>query len=302
MVTIVQADTPDKIPLAPVEGKVTVVYWDICGLVQPIRLALALSGVDFVDVRVDCGTPNTPEYKKMWMDFKPQLDAVLDFPNLPYLLDGEVALSQSNAILRYLGRKHGLMGDPGSTHLVDLVLDQMADFDQQVTGRCYRDFGSLRPYCEQQLPGILERWARLLGAKSFLAGGLNGPSSDTLTVADLKFYEVTSADASNRAHKRVHKHEPHHVTSSALALLPTDAAQAATHRGGEADRHRGAAGLPDALGLPRAHRGRSRAEGVHGERRVHGAAAEQRPRDVQMRGMPIAVAEAQLECPQFART
>ena len=116
---------------------------------------LALAGVEWVDVRVDCGDPSTAEYKKMWMDFKPNLDSVMHFPNLPYLLDGEVAISQSNVILRHLGRKYGLMGEPSSLHLVDLVLDEMADFDKQVTSRCYSDPASLKPYCEKQLPGTL---------------------------------------------------------------------------------------------------------------------------------------------------
>ena len=34
----------------------------------------------------------------------------LDFPNLPYLIDGNIKVTQSNAILRYLGRKFGLDG------------------------------------------------------------------------------------------------------------------------------------------------------------------------------------------------
>ena len=189
LATVIHADTPDKIPTSPVDGKPTVVYWDICGLQQPIRLTLALAGVEWVDVRVDCGDPSTDEYKKLWMDFKPSLEPTLLFPNLPYLLDGEIAISQSNVILRYLGRKYGLMGEPASLHLVDLVLDEMADFDKQVTARCYSDKASLKPYCEKQLPSTLQKWARMLGDKSFLTG-MAGPSSDLLTVADLKFYET----------------------------------------------------------------------------------------------------------------
>lgn len=181
-VAVIKADTPDKIPTSPVDGKPTLVYWDICGLAAPIRLALATAGVDFVDVRVDCG-PLGDAYKSMWFGFKPNLELVLGFPNLPYLLDGDVALSQSNAILRYIGRKHGLTGESASLHIVDMVLDQMSDFDHEITGRCYGDFPALRPFCAEELPAMLSQWARLLGSKSFLTG-------DELTVADLKLYET----------------------------------------------------------------------------------------------------------------
>ena len=34
----------------------------------------------------------------------------LDFPNLPYYIDGNVKLTQSNAILRHIGRQHSLYG------------------------------------------------------------------------------------------------------------------------------------------------------------------------------------------------
>ena len=34
----------------------------------------------------------------------------LDFPNLPYYMEGDLKLTQSNAILRHLARKHDLMG------------------------------------------------------------------------------------------------------------------------------------------------------------------------------------------------
>merc|ERR1712194_890035 len=119
----------------------------------------------------------------MWVDRKPAVGASTIFANLPYLMDGEVHLTQSNAILRYVGRKFGLMGDPSAAHLVDLVLDQVADFDGEVTGRCYRDFASLKPYCGTPLKERLTDWARLLADKPFMTG-------KEVTVADLKIYET----------------------------------------------------------------------------------------------------------------
>lgn len=184
--TVVFADSPEKIPTAPVSGKITTVYWNICGLGQPVRYALELAGVEYADVRIHWGpgAPGTEGYKKMWMDRKTDVGNTVAFPNLPYLLDGDVALTQSSTILRYVGRKFGLMGDPSAAHIVDLVLDETADFDQQSTGRSYaHGLPGLKTYCTDHLPAILAKWARLLGDRPFMTG-------EAVTVADLKVYET----------------------------------------------------------------------------------------------------------------
>ena len=41
---------------------------------------------------------------------KDKMETGLDFPNMPWYKDDDVHLSQSGAILRYLGEKHGLDG------------------------------------------------------------------------------------------------------------------------------------------------------------------------------------------------
>lgn len=183
---VIVADTPDKIPTAPVNGKITAVYWNICGLGQPLRYALELAGVEYVDVRVHWGPgePGTAGYKQMWVERKPAVGDAMVFPNLPYLLDGDVALAQSNTILKYIGRKFDLLGDASAAHLVDLILDETADFDGQSTGLSYREgLPGLKSYCESRLPQILPHWARLLGNKPFMTG-------EKVTVADLKVYET----------------------------------------------------------------------------------------------------------------
>jgi len=179
------AASPDEIPTAAIDGKPTLVYWPICGLAQPIRLTLALAGVDFVDVHVDCGDPSGDAYKQMWFDKKVDVaNAGVFFPNLPYLLlpDG-VGLAQSNCILRHLGRVYNLMGPADKLHIADLVLEQMADFDQAITGRCYRDFAGLKQYCASSLPAQLEQFQKLLGDNKFVTGL-------RVSVADLKLYET----------------------------------------------------------------------------------------------------------------
>uniref|UniRef100_A0A8B9DWX2 glutathione transferase n=1 Tax=Anser cygnoides TaxID=8845 RepID=A0A8B9DWX2_ANSCY len=48
-----------------------------------------------------------PDYdKSQWINEKEKLG--LDFPNLPYFIDGSTKLTQSNAILRYIARKHNM--------------------------------------------------------------------------------------------------------------------------------------------------------------------------------------------------
>eukprot|EP00929_Paragymnodinium_shiwhaense_P115496 TRINITY_DN84422_c0_g1_i1.p1 TRINITY_DN84422_c0_g1~~TRINITY_DN84422_c0_g1_i1.p1 ORF type:complete len:246 (-),score=27.64 TRINITY_DN84422_c0_g1_i1:206-943(-) len=186
MPSVLFAEKPEQIPAAAVDGKITTVYWNICGLGQPIRYALELAGVDYVDVRVHWGPgePGTDGYKKLYFDRKAALDAALNFPNLPYFFDGDIALTQSNTILRYIGRKFNLMGEPAKSHIVDLIFDQMSDFDAQSTGLSYREgLPGLKAYCENALPGILSQWTKLLGDKPFMTG-------DSVTVADLKVYET----------------------------------------------------------------------------------------------------------------
>ena len=60
----------EDVPLAAVDGKLTLVYWNITGLVQPIRLVLAQAGADAVDVRIEGGDAAHADYKQDWMKAK----------------------------------------------------------------------------------------------------------------------------------------------------------------------------------------------------------------------------------------
>lgn len=182
---VVKVTSPDTVPSAPIDGKLTIIYWDICGLSQPLRLALALggAGADVVDARIDALDASSPRYKQIWFDAKDRVGKAVTFPNLPYLLDGDVGISQSNTCLKYIGRKYGLMGSGDCETLIDFVLDQATDFDGAITGRCYRDVDSLKAWILDELPWHLEQWQKLLGSKAFIAG-------ETCTIADAKLYET----------------------------------------------------------------------------------------------------------------
>ncbi|KAH6927473.1 hypothetical protein HPB50_004470 [Hyalomma asiaticum] len=68
----------------------------------------------------DGAEPNRDE----WLAVKHELG--LDFPNLPYLIDGDVRITQSQVIMRYLGQKHGLVPEGEETSRRVEVLQHQA--------------------------------------------------------------------------------------------------------------------------------------------------------------------------------
>lgn len=160
-------------------------YWDIRGLGQPIRYLLAYREVDFEEKRYSCGPP--PKFdSSQWLDEKFTLDC--DFPNLPYLLDGDdVKLTQNLAILRYLGRKYDLDAAADcdlQKRRVDLMEQQVTDFRSGWVRLCYSPgFASERDGYEKNLPNTLKAFSKFLGDRPYFAG-------DRLTYVDFIAYEM----------------------------------------------------------------------------------------------------------------
>lgn len=73
-------------------------YFPISGLAEPIRLALALGGLEFIDT--------TPQTDETFADRKAALSPYGAAGQVPVLVlpDGATAICQSRAILRYLGK------------------------------------------------------------------------------------------------------------------------------------------------------------------------------------------------------
>ena len=89
---------------------------------QPCRIALHYTGVEVEDTVWEIQKRNE------WVAAKGANEWGLDFPNLPYYSDGEVKLTQSDAILRHLGRKNGLYGcSDADTAMVDMLIDTAKD-------------------------------------------------------------------------------------------------------------------------------------------------------------------------------
>jgi glutathione S-transferase len=171
----------EEIPKEAIDGKPTIVYWNMLGLVQSIRLILAFVGVDAVDVRIEAGDPQSGDYKRAYFAAKAEfLHQILAIPNLPYYLDGEVSLTQSNTILRYLGNKHDLMGEEPIT---DLVLEELSDMEVNIIALAYdKGADATIAWYQSDVPSILVPWSKLLAGKDYLSGG------DRPSIADFKLY------------------------------------------------------------------------------------------------------------------
>merc|ERR1711963_818949 len=165
-------------------NKPVLCYWDIRGLAQPIRLLLAHTETDFEDKLLSCGP--APDYdKSCWFDNKYSLG--LDFPNLPYYIDGDVKVTQSNAILRYIARKHDLLGKTEAERAnVDMMLDNAMDFRNGVVRMCYNpDYDNMiKEYQSSgRVKDLLDGYEKWMGNKKWFAG-------DNVTVADFPMYEL----------------------------------------------------------------------------------------------------------------
>jgi glutathione S-transferase len=167
------ASTPSK----PVLG-----YWNIRGLAQPIRLLLAYLEVDYEDKYFEL----TPQLTKdNWHAVRDVLD--LDFPNLPYLLDGSQKVTESRAIMKYFcrTRKPELLGKTIEAQTqVDTVDNFM--YDLVYCGFIpvlYQHTEALEKKYKELLPVRLRHLSKFLKEKLFIAG-------DCVTYVDFFVYEV----------------------------------------------------------------------------------------------------------------
>lgn len=171
-------------------------YWKIKGLAQSLRYVLCLSGTDYQEDAYETG--DAPQYdRSQWLDVKHKMG--LDFPNLPYLMDGDVKITQSLAILRYLGRKSGLCPrtEQGQT-AADMLEGCWMDLKSSLVSLSYQSkdaFEAKKPAFLAKLPDALGQFDKYLmaheaGTPFFVEGRLT--YIDCLayaTLADLRALE-----------------------------------------------------------------------------------------------------------------
>jgi len=93
-----------------------VYYWDLRALGEPIRLMLEHMGVEYENLH--------PASADDW--FAKKYNSGLEYPNIPYLIDGDVKVTQSFAVMRYISRKFNTLG--GDTELEKQKIDTAEGF------------------------------------------------------------------------------------------------------------------------------------------------------------------------------
>ena len=154
------------------------VYFDAYGRAEAIRMLLNSAKVEFEDVRFGFAD---------WPTVKASGDPQLEFGQVPALVldDGKV-LTQTKAIMRYLGMQHGYVpADAYQNYLVDSFLDALGDMTQGMVAARWEQNEEKKKeiftnWITTTYPKFLAAFEKRLeaqGHNKFIAG-------DSLTIAD----------------------------------------------------------------------------------------------------------------------
>ncbi|CAK8678978.1 unnamed protein product [Clavelina lepadiformis] len=165
-------------------SKIILGYWGIRARGESIRLMLEFCGVDYEDKRYEMiGEPPNVN-RSDWLDVKFKLG--LDFPNLPYIIDGDVKMTQQWAIMKYLSRKYGKLLPKTDEEMrrcdmaQEAIRDLLLGFKQVLFGKDYQD--ARKNFEQEVLPKHLEGLENFLSDKDWMAGA-------TLTYVDFEICE-----------------------------------------------------------------------------------------------------------------
>jgi len=165
-------------------------YWRIRGLASPIHYLLQISGLPHEFKLYDYdGDLDNPNVRASWVNEKNDLG--LDLPNLPYLFDGDVKITQSLAIMKYIARKAGLMGiednaEPSLVARREMIEQQLNDLRMNYI---YHGIGMPlnKFFFPEGLPAAtvrkLEPMSKILASQDFLFG-------DKVSYLDMLFIEI----------------------------------------------------------------------------------------------------------------
>ncbi|XP_075258438.1 glutathione S-transferase class-mu 26 kDa isozyme 51-like [Convolutriloba macropyga] len=154
-------------------------YWNFRGLIEPIQLVLEYLEFPYEITKYEYSQAGE------WFD-KDKKNLGLEMPNMPYLIKGDFKLTQSAAILKYLGRIGGLYPSSGSDEemaKIDEIMETLLDFRLKFVLLCINpDFDNIKAGYFKSLPTFLDLFEnRLSDGRKWLKG-------DHIFVGDFQFW------------------------------------------------------------------------------------------------------------------
>ncbi|EAS07385.1 glutathione S-transferase, amine-terminal domain protein (macronuclear) [Tetrahymena thermophila SB210] len=154
--------------------KIILGYWNTPGKAQPSRYLLELSGVKYEEVRYSYPAAE-------WFG-RDKYALGLPFPNLPYLLDGEVKITESETIFDYLIQrlnKVELLGQGNDKYIVDNLKNLFSDIGTRMYIYSQKEGEEQTKFLSEQILPKIRDIHKFLGQKEYLLG--------YFTAADLYF-------------------------------------------------------------------------------------------------------------------
>ncbi|MGI9238707.1 MAG: glutathione S-transferase family protein [Woeseiaceae bacterium] len=155
-------------------------YFDFDGgRAEPIRIAFHAAGIDFEDDRI-----SFPEFGEMRSSTR--------FSCVPVLEIDGVAVTQSNAMLRYVGKTAGLYPEDD---LQALYCDEAMGAIEDILHHIVHTFGLEGEELKSARKNLTDGWLSiyLKGLADLLARGGDYFADNRMTVADLKVYMQTKS-------------------------------------------------------------------------------------------------------------
>ena len=169
-------------PELPIEERPTLGYWDVRGKGAQVHYLLNYCAVDYNQKIYKRGP--APEFSKSaWLKHRDEVE--LQFPNLPYLIDGEVKLTESKSIMKYIAKKYDerLLGrtpeEMAKADMVSRVHDSLYDR----IGKHFKDGNSDEFNLEIEVVGQILASYFSKNCKEFAAGS-------NLTFVDFSMFEL----------------------------------------------------------------------------------------------------------------
>ncbi|XP_064606845.1 glutathione S-transferase Mu 2-like [Liolophura sinensis] len=163
----------------------TLAYWPARGISNQISLLLHYVGEDFENKVYMINDEDPSKIRENFMKVKYTLG--LPLPNLPYYIDGDIKITQSVAIERYVARKYSLVASTEKDRILqDNLLYVAVDLQTRCTQLCYRaDFDTAKVDHLKWVKETLQQLSHLLGKENFFLG-------DKINFVDFHLYEGIS--------------------------------------------------------------------------------------------------------------